>query len=273
MRLTLASAAALLALAGCGKPAELPEPAAPGVVLAMASTAATMAPATPPAAAAGRSVREENDRYEFAYSYPAQAGAIPALRAALDRRLDKARADLAAAAENDQASARKDGYPYRAHSRITGWKVVTDLPDWLSLSAELYGFSGGAHGMSNFDALLWDKRAGMARAPIDLFASASAFRAAVQAPFCRALDRERAKRRGPDYPKDDELFGKCIDPVDETTIILGSASGRGFDRIGFLIAPYSAGPYAEGSYEVTLPVGPALLRAVKPEYRAAFAPS
>jgi hypothetical protein len=111
------------------------------------------------------------------------------------------------------------------------------------------------------------------RMPIELFTSASGFRAAVKAPFCQALDRERARRRGPDYPKDDDMFGKCIDPVEETTIILGSGNRRSFDRVGFLIAPYSAGPYAEGSYEVTLPVDAALLRAVKPEYRAAFAPS
>ena len=44
-----------------------------------------------------------------------------------------------------------------------------------------------------------------------------------------------------------------------------------FDRIGFLIGPYAAGPYAEGSYDVTLPVTPAVIAAVKPEFRTAFA--
>jgi hypothetical protein len=53
-------------------------------------------------------------------------------------------------------------------------------------------------------------------------------------------------------------------------VILGSKSHKGFDRIGFLIAPYNAGPYAEGSYEVTLPVTAAVVAAAKPEYRAAF---
>ena len=46
---------------------------------------------------------------------------------------------------------------------------------------------------------------------------------------------------------------------------------RRFDRIGLLAAPYVAGAYAEGSYEVTLPVTPKVLAAVKPEYKAAFA--
>ena len=51
----------------------------------------------------------------------------------------------------------------------------------------------------------------------------------------------------------------------------GTAGKMAFDRIGFLIGPYAAGPYAEGSYDVTLPVTPAVIAAVKPEFRAAFA--
>ena len=43
-----------------------------------------------------------------------------------------------------------------------------------------------------------------------------------------------------------------------------------FDRVGFLIDPYTAGPYAEGTYEVTLPVTRAILAAVKPEYAESF---
>jgi hypothetical protein len=38
-----------------------------------------------------------------------------------------------------------------------------------------------------------------------------------------------------------------------------------------LVAPYNAGPYAEGSYEVTVPVTPEILALVKAEYRDSFA--
>jgi hypothetical protein len=65
-------------------------------------------------------------------------------------------------------------------------------------------------------------------------------------------------------------FDACLDPA-SVTVILGSANGQGFDRIGFLIDPYAAGPYAEGDYEVTLPVTGKVLAAVKPEFRSAFA--
>ena len=67
----------------------------------------------------------------------------------------------------------------------------------------------------------------------------------------------------------DDPFSDCIDPTD-STIILGSSNGKAFDRIGVLVAPYEAGPYAEGEYEVTLPVNDAVMAAVKPDYRATF---
>jgi len=54
-------------------------------------------------------------------------------------------------------------------------------------------------------------------------------------------------------------------------VLLGSSDRKAFNRIGLLAAPYVAGSYAEGTYEVTLPVTPAVLQAVKPEYKAAFA--
>jgi hypothetical protein len=37
-----------------------------------------------------------------------------------------------------------------------------------------------------------------------------------------------------------------------------------------LVPPYEAGPYAEGAYEVTLPVSAAVVAAVKGEYRPSF---
>ena len=57
----------------------------------------------------------------------------------------------------------------------------------------------------------------------------------------------------------------------EVTVLMGSGDKAHFTRIGLIADPYVAGPYVEGSYEVTLPVSPALLKAVKPEYRSMFA--
>jgi hypothetical protein len=181
------------------------------------------------------------------------------------------RAKLVAEAREGAAEAKKDGFPFNPWSCSQSWSVVTDLPGWLSLSAAYWSFSGGAHGMTWSGAMLWDRKANLPRNPLDLFISKAALAGAIRTPFCAALDKQRAEKRGePVDRKSGDEFDKCIDPTAET-VILGSRGKRGFDRIGILVAPYNAGPYAEGDYEVTVPVTPAVLAAVKPAYKAAFA--
>jgi hypothetical protein len=60
--------------------------------------------------------------------------------------------------------------------------------------------------------------------------------------------------------------------ITELVVVPGSAGKLTFDRIGLLAAPYVAGSYGEGSYEVTLPVTAEMVAALKPEYRGYFAP-
>jgi hypothetical protein len=229
-------------------------------------------PSRPPSAlpVAARAVSESNELYEFEYTYPAAAGAIPGLKAMLDADIEKRKAALIADAKEQQAMAKKDGFPYRTLSHWVTWKVVTDLPGWLSLSAEISTYEGGAHPNHGFDALVWDRQAEKARDPLDMFRSKEALSATIRRDFCAALNRERSKKRGaPVPPGSTDGFDECIDPV-ENTVILGSTNGQAFDRIGVLVAPYAAGPYAEGDYEVTLPVTNAMLDTVKRDYRATF---
>ncbi len=266
--------ALVFCLSACQQPA--PSEAAPAAPAASASAQMPAAPpAPPPPATAARKVDETSDTYGFEYSYPSAAAAIPALRDWLEADLTRTRADLAAEAREARKDAKAEGFPFNPYMSSTGWQVVTDLPGWLSLSAEGYSFTGGAHGNSGFQTILWDKAAnngaGQRRTATDLFASKAALKAAVLKPFCAELERQRAeKRQGMDFSDDpDDPYAQCVDP-NEQVVILGSKSRKGFDRIGFLIAPYNAGPYAEGSYEVTLPVSPAVLAAIKPQYRASF---
>jgi hypothetical protein len=264
----------LLFAAGCGAAG----PTAPDVARTDAATPTQTGPklrhggqaaaAAPPAK--GRKVEVESELYEFNYSYPAKAAAIPQLKALLDKRLDASRAELEKGAKADQVEAKRNGYPFRAHSSGTTWQVVTDLPRWLSLSAEMYDYSGGAHGMAFFDGLLWDRRQDLARTAPDLFISKAALGSVLREPFCAALDKERSSRRGePVNRNSGDQFDECIDPA-EHTIILGSSNGRTFDRIGILVEPYAAGAYAEGTYEITLPVTQRILGSVKPAYKAEF---
>lgn len=264
MRNCLLPISALLLLAGCQK-GEEPAASAGG-----SSAPAESETATPAIRSAAKTVHEENDLYEFDYAYPAQAAAIPDLKAFLDADLAKRKAEVVKGAQDDKKASEGGDFPFRPHSGSTDWKVVTDLPGWLSLSQTVGGYTGGAHPNYAYGALLWDKAANLRRGAEDLFRSKAALSDAIRGPFCDALDAQRAKKREAKIDRNSgDPFDECIDPL-ESAVILGSSNHRTFDRIGVLVSPYSAGPYAEGDYEVTLPVTPGVLAAVKPAYRAAF---
>lgn len=231
---------------------------------------ATPAPAPASPAARASAVEEKTADYTFAYRYPAAAARIPALAAYLEAEREKLRRATARDAAAFRREREQAGSPFHAYETTFEWQVVADTSRFLSLSAKLYSYTGGAHGSPGFAALVWDKRAGVRRKPTDLF-DAGALERAVTDAYCRAIDAERHKRRTYDAgATTDDPFSACP-KVSEATLILGSSDRQRFDRLGFLIGPYVAGPFAEGTYEVTLPVTSAVLAATKPEYREAFA--
>jgi len=240
-------------------------------LIAVVALLATAAAPAPKPRSGGVDARTAD--YVFSYSWPAQVEAIPALRAHLAADQAERKRTLAGEAAGARRAAAADSdLRFVPYTLQVEWQVVADLPGWLSLSQRNSHFEGGAHPNSGFDSRVWDRKAGRALAPRDLFVSAKALDAAIRGPFCDALDRERAVRRGePVNLASGDEFDACIAPS-EQTLILGSTDRKHFNRIGILVSPYAAGPYAEGSYDITVPVTPAVLQAVKPEFRAAFGP-
>jgi hypothetical protein len=206
---------------------------------------------------------------EFKYNWPAAVSAVPALVQRFTAERDAA---LAEQKQDFEAALREfgggdcTGCVNRSFEK--SWQVVADLPRFLSLSASLYFYTGGAHGNGGYDALVWDREAEAVLAPEDFFVSPAAVQAALGEAWCKGLSRERKKRLGEDYSEDG--FFPCPE-VAELTVLLGSSDKQVFNRIGLIAAPYVAGSYAEGTYEVTLPVTPKVIEAVKPKYRAYFA--
>lgn len=268
LRLVPLLAAPLLAvplLTACDLLAPDPVPTPTPTPTASASASATTAPV-----GGARQVSEQTDLFLFAFSYPQAAGEVEPLARWLDARLDRERNRLAEVAVEGRAEASDNGFPFNTYSSETAWEVVADLPDWLSLSAELSTYEGGAHPNYSFDTIVWDKARDRALEPIAFFTSPDALDRALGSDLCQALNAEREERRG--EPVDEgtgDGFNGCIKP-DETNLLLGSSDGQTFDRIGIQIAPYLAGPYAEGSYDFTFPVTPEILAVVREEYRAAF---
>lgn len=247
-----------------------PTPSASAAATATAHptpTASASATATP---AGANSVKEQNDLYSFAYSWPAAAGNIPALAKQLEGELEKSKQDLVASAQKGKAESDSNGFPYNPNYYSETWKVVANLPRWLSLTGDFSTYTGGAHGNYGRETLVWDKKVGRGFPAIDMFASAQALGTALGDDLCKSLDRERArKRKG--APKDQiaDDFTKCVG-VDQATVMVGSSNGRTFNRIGVWFGPYVAGPYVEGAYELSFNVDKAILDAVKPAYRDAF---
>ncbi|APL94438.1 DUF3298/DUF4163 domain-containing protein [Sphingobium indicum] len=225
----------------------------------------------PPSPAQPFEQKEKTDLLEFAYAYPAQAAQIPVLAERFGNALKVGKADALKMAREDRKAAREADYPFRAHSLETRWTVAADTPRFLALRSESYVYTGGAHGMTGYEALLWDKARKRETAVTALMTSPAAFAAAIRDRFCDALDKARAEKRGaPVKRSDDDDFTKCIDPMQQV-LVPTSKDGKLVDGVTVVIGPYSAGPYAEGSYEIALPVDAAMRKAIKTEYQDAFA--
>jgi hypothetical protein len=241
--------------------------------------AAATVPGAPPGGVAdvvaknapASNVKETSDLIEFAYAYPREAAVIPELAAWLDNDRATKRDALIAAADRDKAAAEKGELTYRPHSHLQTWQRVTNTPRFLSLSAEIETYGGGAHGMTVFDTLIWDRSHRKSLKPLDLFASGEAFDAAIRDAFCAAIKRAKAAKGITADEAPDSPFAKCP-AASAQTVWLGSSDGRYLDRMTIAIAPYEVGPFAEGSYKINVPVNSALVKTVKPEFARDFLP-
>lgn len=207
---------------------------------------------------------------EFAYNWPVRVSAIPDLAALFTTVRDQALAEQKAEFEDAlREFAGSDCIACTNRSYAMEWAVVADLPRFLSLSASLYVYAGGAHGNGTYDDLVWDREAEKPMKAGDFFTSLATMQDALGAAWCAALKIERTERLGAEYVGDDAF--SCPD-IAQLNVLLGSSGGKAFDRVELLAAPYVAGSYAEGGYEAALPVTRQVLQAVKSEYRTFFTP-
>lgn len=262
-----------MAIAACSSPEEM-SGAVGGIA---AAKAAQGGQANAPRAFAMDDTERDGDGEDaaergFIYNWPAEVSAIPDLAQLLAAERDDRLAEQKAEWEDQRLGCPPEAMACKRNQLEVNWQVVADTPRFLSLSSSVYAYGGGAHGNFWRTSLVWDRTAGAALEPAALFTSIEALGEAIRAPVCRMLDRERAKRRGQPVPEGSDEWPDNCPPMDDTVVFLGSAKGARFDRIGIYYAPYVAGPYAEGEFEFTLAVSPAILAAVKPEYRDAFAP-
>lgn len=230
----------------------------------------TQAPVTEAKKAAPVSFTRETKTFAFTYAYPAEAAALPKLAALLDSERAKALAELEQQATEAKKDSADNDYPFNPHMADVSWAVTGDTATMLAMVGEIGSFSGGAHGNTGYEALIWDKAADSRIALDAVFTDAAAALEPMRQPYCDALNGERRERRGADMSADPaDMFNVCP-PFSELVLVPYAGSDREFDRIMFIAGPYVAGPYAEGVYEISVALPAASLERIKPEYRSAF---
>ncbi len=229
-------------------------------------------PKADPSPAQAVKVEEKNAAFEFSYDYPAQAAAIPKLASWLKADQATARKKLAGWAKDGMRDAKANQYEYRAYTLGAHWDVVGDNAQFLSLSALDDNYTGGAHGNYSYRFLLWDRKANK---PLknysEIFINGKGALDLVRKEYCAALVKERASRLGEDWAKEAGSSLEQCPPYSDLAIGYVGKAGQPFDTVQLTAGPYVAGSYAEGAYEIGVPIPKALLGAIKPQYRSAFA--
>lgn len=214
------------------------------------------------------------NRYADAdYSWSAEAAAVPALVKSFRADMAKARANSIECGKLETEARRRIGSPLPAVICSSSTKVTTSGQSarLLSLARQHWAFTGGAHGNGATTALLWDRKLRREISFGSLFAKVNGFSSALRDPYCRALDKERKKRRWSGYqPGVVPEFDACPKFSDLALIPADSNRNGQFDRIHLIAAPYTAGSFAEGEYDIALPVTIPLIAALKREYLSSF---
>ena len=233
-----------------------------------ASSNAVVQASTP--AAKPFEVEDKTELYEFNFSWPAEAVAIPELATRFEAEMAKAKAELMAGAEEEKAYRAKEGIDFHPHSSSTAYETAGQSARLLSLRVDAGGYTGGAHGNYGTAALLWDRQARKEIAFADLFAQPANRDRLLTQRWCDALNKAREEKRG-EPVGGGGMFDDCPALDDIALIPVDSNKDGRFDQLLLVASPYVAGPYAEGSYEVELAVTPDLLAGLKAEYRPSFA--
>ena len=228
-----------------------------------------LATAAPSPSAKPFKVEEATDFYTFGFAWPAEASAVPQLVKRFRTQMADAKLELEASASADRKEREAAGYDFLNYHLQYAYETAGQSTRLLSLGSSVYSFTGGAHGSNGSGALLWDRQLGREIKIADLLKRGASWTAAIRQPFCVLLDRERQERRG-EPTAQDQMFGNCPEYRELTVLLQDDDRNSQFDHVLVTADQYVAGPYAEGPYEISLPITATMIERIKPEYRSSF---
>ncbi|MEL7218122.1 MAG: DUF4163 domain-containing protein, partial [Pseudomonadota bacterium] len=185
----------------------------------------------------------EDEQMNFEYTWPAKTVAIEPLNRLFEKRGREEHKKFKALTDEGKADASQYNYRFRPYELGKNWDIAAETPRFLSIAAGTYAYTGGAHGNSWFDSLVWDRETQSEMAPTGLFSSPAALEQAVREDYCAGLNSQRAERMGMGANDRTGVFGDCP-ALEELVVVFESKSGAAFDTISLLAAPYVAGSYA-----------------------------
>lgn len=222
---------------------------------------------------AGAVVKDEaTDQYSFYSAWPEEVAEIAPLKHDFERASAETRKSLmkmVRAQDDDDSDAKAPRTNSLAILETT--RVAGNNSRMLSLLTDGYIHFGGAHGMSGYAARLWDRHANAEINPTtQMFSDGMS---ALRPAWCAALDAQRvSKSDGRWKPEAGKKYNDIWDcpTFDKLAVVPLGEAGQPFDRIRIIAAPYLAGPYSDGDFDVTFPVTASVMALIKPAYRDAF---
>lgn len=218
------------------------------------------------ASASAFQVHDKTAVLDFRYQWPSQASAIPALRRQLIAQMHHDRSRYTRMAEVDRRERGDKEFPFFPYSFSRVLHFAGQSGRLVSFADERITFTGGAHGNPSTKALLWDRSLRDAVSFRGLFARSP--KSILQPGYCKQLAAQRRQKTGTENVF--SIWEQCPDPLKQSVIPEDKDHDGRFDSINVTANPYEVGSYAEGYYIVMLPVTPALINALKPQYRSSF---
>jgi hypothetical protein len=211
-------------------------------------------------AAAPVSITASTGDLDFSYSWAKEAAVVPALSRRFTVDAARQRSRMLAMSKKEAAWRKKANMEFAGLNFSRSWETAGQSKLLLSLVESTGTYTGGAHPNSGTRALLWDRKRGREIAISALLQPGKSWDGAIRQPFCILLDRERSKRRQEPVERGD-WPSQCPE-LKELTVALADHDRDGrFEHLDITADAYVAGPYAEGPYDISLPLTEGMLAA------------
>lgn len=245
LRLILISAAALLSLTACNRDKDKPA-APPPVVVAADGTA------IPADAGAPMGFEQKSEFATVRLTLPTTIKPQTDLHARIYAQEVRQLRQYMEQSEGERSEAGSEGLP--AYEKTVTFETAFETGKLFSLKRVDFDFSGGAHPNTLSTGVMWDKALKREVSPADLFRRGADLTVLDQA-LCSAVNAAK-RARVPDSVSV-IIGGKdfaCPLALDTPFVLAaGTTPGKAGGLI-FLIRPYQVGPYAEGAYEIAIPL-------------------